>query len=105
MEAIALDKPDINTILSLVPSEFLQASRLIAYLSNNPDSVTSDVMRECEVSNISDVARRVNNLMFEHSLFISCKRPVVPFNQHHDLSGCFLWGIYRVDKGLIHGDE
>ena len=103
MEAIALDKPDINTILSRVPSEFFQARRLIAYLSNNPDSVTSDVMRECEVSNISDVARRVNSLMFEHSLFISCKRPVVPFNQTND----FLWGIYRlpnkVDKGLTHG--
>ena len=107
MEAVALKQPDIRHIISHVPREFSQARRLITYLSNNPNSVTDDVMRECKVSNISDVARRVNNLMFKHSLFISCKRPAVPFNQSNDLSSNFLWSIYRlpskVDKGLIHG--
>ena len=98
MEAVALKQPDIRHIISHVPREFSQARRLITYLSNNPNSVTDDVMRECKVSNISDVARRVNNLMFKHSLFISCKRPVIPFNQSNDLSSGFLWGIYKLPK-------
>ena len=90
-QAVALNQPDINNILSQVPHDFLHAKRLITYLSDNPDSMTDDVIKECGVNNILGVARRLNNLIFKHSLFISCKRD-------SGLSGGFAWGIYRIPR-------
>lgn len=97
MRSIYLNDETRATLLRSVPNDFSQARRLIEHLAEYPDSVTSDVAKTCAIGNISDVARKVNPILFKHNLFISCKRPVMPIrNRFGELSNMFLWGIYKL---------
>ena len=97
MRSIHLSDQDRDSLLRSVPHHFSQARRLIEHLAEYPDSVTSYVAKTCAIGNISDVARKVNPTLFEHNLFISCKRPAIPIrNRFGELSNMFLWGIYRL---------
>ena len=106
MEAVKLRDSEITEVISCLESK--QAKRLLNYLSNNPDAKSADVNKHCQLSNISDVARRINRITFNHNLFVSCKRPLITSNA---VPGAFLWGIYRLPKeavndshGVNHGE-
>ena len=106
MKARHLSEQELNCLLSVVPSKFHQARRLIEHLANNPDAITSDVARTCAIGNISDVAHKVNGYLFKQKLFISCKRPVLPVhNKFGELSNMFEWGIYRLPDEPENGIE
>ena len=99
MRSTYLNDETRATPLRSVPNHFSQARRLIEHLAEYPDSVTSDVAKTCAIGNISDVARKVNPILFEHNLFISCRRPVIPIKNRFgevSKSNMFLWGIYRL---------
>ena len=106
MEVVKLRDLEQQEVLKLLPSN--QAKRLVTYLSKNPNAKSADVSKYCQLSNISDVARRINRITFNHNLFVSCKRPVITSNA---VPGAFLWGIYRLPKetandaqGVNHGE-
>ncbi|MCT2531551.1 hypothetical protein N2382_11860 [SAR92 clade bacterium H921] len=97
MQSISLTDEAKAALFRSVPHQLSQARRLIEHLAQYPDSVTSDVAKKCAIGNISDVARKVNPTLFEHGLFISCRRPVMPIkNRFGEMSNMFLWGIYRL---------
>ena len=107
MEVVRLRDLEQQEVLKSLPSN--QAKRLVTYLSQNPNAKSADVSKYCQLSNISDVARRVNAITFDRNLFISCQRPLITSNA---APGAFLWGIYRLPKvavndsqGVNHGNQ
>jgi len=97
MKAIQLSEPELNSVLTVIPSNFTQARRLVEHLADNPNAITSTVARTCGIGNISDVARKVNPTLFKRNLFISCRRPVIPIhNKFGEVSNMFEWGIYHL---------
>ena len=100
MEVVKLRDLEQQEVLKLLPSN--QAKRLVTYLSKNPNAKSADVSKYCQLSNISDVARRVNAITFDRNLFISCQRPVI---NSKGVPGAFLWGIYRLPKEAVNDSQ
>lgn len=100
MEVVTLKDLEQEEVLKSLPSN--QAKRLVSYLSQNPNAKSADVTKYCQLSNISDVARRINRVTFNHNLFISCKRPVITSK---GVPGAFLWGIYRLPKEAVNDSQ
>ena len=95
MKAVLLSEPELNSVLTVIPSKFTQARRLVEHLADNPNSITSTVAKTCGIGNISDVARKINPTLFRRSLFISCRKPAMPVrNKFGEVSNMFEWGIY-----------
>jgi len=100
MKAITLNDKQLNEVLTAVPSRYLQAKRFIRHLANNPDSISSNIVDVCGVSNISDIARKVNPSLAKIGLLISCKRPIIVPTTFKSSPIVFLWGIYNLPNDL-----
>lgn len=99
MKPVVLSKDTRDQILAAIPSRFNQAYRLINFLADNPQSVTVNVNRACAVGNISDVARKINGVLWKFGFFIGCERPPMPVeNRFGEPSHMFLWSIMEPEE-------
>lgn len=88
---------ELEGALTGIPPSFQQAHRLIRFLADNPKACTVAVNQTCSIGNISDVARRINPLLFRRGLYISCKRPPEPIlNKFQEPSQMYEWELHRI---------
>ena len=99
MLPVKLDQAAIDVAIQSLPVNFSQAKKMLQYLGSNPNAVKVDVNRECGISNLSDIAKKANQHLIKHQLFISCQRPVMPRKNRPQMSSnMFLWGVYRMPE-------
>jgi hypothetical protein len=99
--------PDrVDRLINSIPASFKQAHRLVAFLANNPRSVTVEVNRACAVGNLSDVAHKVNPILYREGYFIGCEKPARPIpNRFGDPSNMYEWSVFKLpqqqDDGVL----
>jgi hypothetical protein len=102
--------PDLlDQLLYRIPPTFKTGQRLVLYLSENPESVTVDVNKNCALGNISDVAREVNHYLWEFRLQVSCRFPEVAIlNRFGEKSHMWLWSIFEISEAAndqVHNNK
>ena len=101
MEAARLTEFEIGQATDVLPEEFRQAHRLVQFLGMNPKTNAAVVRSNCEVGNISDVAKKANVFLEPISLLISCECPAQPLRLQIDKHNSrFLWGMYWLPHKL-----
>ena len=99
--------PDrVDRLINSIPASFKQAHRLVAFLANNPRTVTVEANTACSVGNLSDVARKVNPYLWPLGYMIGCEKPARPIpNRFGESSNMYLWSVYEVpqkqDDGVL----
>jgi len=99
--------PDrVDRLINSIPANFKQAHRLVAFLANNPRTVTVEANTACSVGNLSDVARKVNPYLWPLGYMIGCEKPARPIpNRFGESSNMYLWSVYEVpqkqDDGVL----
>lgn len=106
MKAVALPKDTIQQVIRFIPEDAKQARRMVAYLAQHPNATTVEVAANCAIGNLSDVAHKINPILYPRGLFISCQRPIVPIpNRFAEPSGMWLWGLYEVPSQAANDDD
>ena len=101
-----LSNQELESALEGIPPAFKQAHRLVRFLSNNPHAITVAVNESCSIGNISDVARRINPLLFRKGLYISCRQPADPvFNQFDEPSQMYEWSLHRIRQDAANDPQ
>lgn len=91
----------VQRALALIPAEFKQGRRLLAFLAQHPSPSTVEVNQSCAIGNISEVARRLNPLLYKCGLYISCCKPAVPLpNRFGEPSQMYTWHLHQIDSEL-----
>ncbi len=98
MKPVTLSAAEIESAEVTLPYGFTQAQRMLRYLAKHPNASTAEVVANCTIGNLSDVARKSNKYLAIQKLFISCKRPArrLP-NRFGKPSRMFQWGVYHVE--------
>ena len=90
--------PDrVARLINSIPSSFKQAHRLVAFLADNPRTVTVEANKACAIGNLSDVAHKVNPILYREGYFIGCEKPprAIP-NRFGDPSNMYLWSVFEL---------
>jgi len=92
MDAVSLDSAEVRNISNSISAG--RSKRLFEYLATNPGAPSRQVIRHCGVTNLSQVARQVNETLFPAGVMIGCIKPLTlgrePASQQH------LWSVFRV---------
>jgi len=97
-------KPDEYTALEkLIPESSKQFRRMVKHLAVNPDTKTTQLCIACASVNLSDVARKHNDLIVDAGFYVGCYKPPYRINNRFgERSNQYLWGLYRIG-GANHG--
>lgn len=88
---------ELDLILNRIPASFSQAVRLVKFLAWNTKAVTVEVNQNCAIGNISDVAHKINPILYQHGYMIGCEKPLQPVpNRYGEQSNMFLWSVYKL---------
>lgn len=105
MKPISLSLPEADQLISVIPTDFTQARRMVEYLAKSPNATTQEVAASCSIGNLSDVARKANPHLYPLGVMISCQRPPAPIhNRFGEPSGMFFWGLYKVQAAANDAD-
>ena len=86
-------------IINTIPASFKQALRLVEYLAERPRTVTVEANKACAIGNLSDVAHKVNPILYREGYFIGCEKPARPIpNRFGEASNMFVWSVFEVGK-------
>ena len=92
-------------ILNTIPASFKQALRLVEYLAEHPRTVTVEANKACVIGNLSDVAHKVNPILYREGYFIGCEKPARPIpNRFGEASNMFVWSIFAVSDASNDAD-
>lgn len=97
--SVKLTHEEYTEIEKVIPDSSKQFRRMVRYLSNHPDSKTTQVCIACASVNLSDVARKHNHLIQPQGYYVDCYKP--PFridNRFGERSNQYLWGLYRIAR-------
>ena len=92
-------------IINTIPASFKQALRLVEYLAERPRTVTVEANKACAIGNLSDVAHKVNPILYRAGYMIGCERPpsAIP-NRFGEASNMFEWSIFAVPDAANDAD-
>ena len=81
----------------LIPDSSKQFARMVKHLAFNPDTLTTQLCIACASVNLSDVARKHNDLIIPAGFYVSCYKPPYRIdNRFGERSNQYLWGLYRI---------
>jgi len=99
MTIAALEQPETESLVSILPKGRPALARLVNYLANNPHSPSVNVNRECAIGNISQDATAANRRLFQYGYMVGCMRPPVPLkNRFEQETTQHLWTLYKLPK-------
>ena len=96
-EIVILEDAKTLAIIRELPTDMLQGRLLIDFLAKHPNSPTEAVIFNCNIVNVSDVARKVNAYLFPRRLMVSCEKPP---RMLYGPKSDFLWSIYQVPDAV-----
>lgn len=92
-------------IINTIPASFKQALRLVEYLAEHPRTVTVEANKACVIGNLSDVARKVNPILYREGYMIGCEKPARPIpNRFGEASNMFLWSVFSLPDASNDAD-
>ena len=92
-------------ILNAIPASFKQAVRLVEFLAERPRTVTIEANHACSIGNLSDVARKVNPILYREGYFIGCEKPARPIpNRFGEPSDMYEWSVFSLPDASNDSD-
>lgn len=92
-----LTHEEYTALEKLIPDSSKQFRRMVKHLAFNPDTETTQLCIACASVNLSDVARKHNDLIIPAGFYVSCNKPPYRINNRFgERSNQYLWGLYRI---------
>ena len=92
-------------IINTIPASFKQALRLVEYLAERPRTVTVEANKACAIGNLSDVAHKVNPILYREGYMIGCERsPSAIPNRFGEASNMFMWSVFALPDASNDAD-
>ena len=96
-KSVKLTPSEYTDIEKLIPESSNQFRRMVKHLASNPDTRTTQLCIACASVNLSDVARKHNDLIESAGFYVSCYKPPYRINNRFgEPSNQYLWGLYCI---------
>ncbi len=98
-KSVKLTPDEYTAIEKLIPESSHQFRRMVKHVAFNPDTQTTQLCIACASVNLSDVARKHNDLIEPAGFYVSCYKPPYRINNRFgERSNQYLWGLYRTGE-------
>ena len=95
MQTAALTKVTAQSLIDQLPKGFRKGQRMVEYLAEHPNAASGDVIQNCVIGNLSDVAYKLNSHLHKAGYAVGCaKSPSISRGKGQQ----FAWSVFQLPE-------